>query len=86
MTKLKSPVKEALKFREKIYIDLGSHWTLKSCLWGRPEKSLGTPDIDKCYGITYRIISDCFFFFKWNTWSWFIKFLNNQLDYFTWQC
>ena len=43
MTKLKSPVKEALKFREKIYIDLGSHWTLESCLWGRPEKSLGTP-------------------------------------------
>ena len=46
MTKLKSPVKEALKFRKKIYIDLGSHWTLKSCLWGRPEKSLGTPVVE----------------------------------------
>ena len=45
MTKLKSPMKEALKFREKIYIDLGSHRTLKSCLWGRPEKSLETPDL-----------------------------------------
>ena len=46
MIKLKIPVKEVLKFREKIYINLGSHWTLKSCLWGRPEKSLGTPDLD----------------------------------------
>ena len=45
MTKLKSPVKKALKFREKICIDLGSHWTLKSCLWGRPDKSLGTPEL-----------------------------------------
>ena len=42
MTKLKSPVKEALKFRQKGYIDLKSHWTLQSCVWGRPEKSLGT--------------------------------------------
>ena len=49
MTKLKSPVKEALKFHEKIYIDLGSHWILKSCLWGRPEKSLGTPGLGSGY-------------------------------------
>ena len=30
---------------EKTDIDLGSHCTLQSCLWGRPEKSLGTPGL-----------------------------------------
>ena len=27
-------------------MDLGSHWTLKSHLWGCPEKSLGTPALE----------------------------------------
>ena len=56
MTKLKNPVKEALKFREKIYIDLRSHWTLKSCLWGRPEKSLGTPGLKHKKAIRFTFL------------------------------
>ena len=57
MTKLKSPVKEALKFREKIYIDLGSHCTLKSCLWGRPEKSLGTPGLNDSTTYNHKLVN-----------------------------